>query len=86
MSDKGTTMNIDEAMKELQRAYRCIQWMHNAISTGNKFTDEAYHSPTIAAAKRFVFEGALDGSKYFKGKHVSVLHGALRLGRIASHD
>jgi hypothetical protein len=37
-----------------------------------------YHSPTIAAATRFMNEGALDGSEYFIGKPVSVMHAALR--------
>jgi len=37
----------------------------------------AYHSPTIAAACRFVETGNLDGSEYFTGKHAEVLHAAL---------
>jgi hypothetical protein len=37
-----------------------------------------YHSPTICADARFVHEGALDGSEYFIGKSVDVLHAALR--------
>lgn len=71
-------MTNEELTLELQRAYRCIQGMHNALTTGADF-HEAYHAPTIAAAKRSVFEDALDGSDYFVGKPVEVLYTALRL-------
>lgn len=64
---------------DLQRAYRCIQGMHNAIAHGTSFPAEAYHAATIAAAKRFVWEDALDGAGYFTGKPVAVLHEALAL-------
>ncbi len=70
---------LAQARAEQGRAYRCIQGMHHALTLGISFTAEAYHSPTIAAAKRFVFEGALDGSDYFTGKPFDVLHAALRL-------
>lgn len=71
--------NMDQLRTELGRAYRCIQGMHNALTRGISFNAEAYHSPTIGAAKRFVFEGALDGSEYFIGKPVDLLHKALAL-------
>jgi hypothetical protein len=63
---------------ELERAYRCIQGMHNALQKGSEFA-VGYHAPTIAAAKRFVFEGDLGGSEYFIGKPVEALHAALKL-------
>ena len=69
---------LAQARTEQGRAYRCIQGMHNALKKGGEFP-EAYHSPTIGAAKRFVFEGALDGSDYFIGKPVDLLHKALAL-------
>lgn len=72
-------MTNEELQTELGRAYRCIQGMHNALARGIHFSAEAYHSPTIGAAKRYVFEGALDGSDYFIGKPVEVLHAALAL-------
>lgn len=73
-------MTNEELTIELQRAYRCIQGMHNVLTKGQPMgVAEVYHSPTIAAAKRFVFEGVLDGSRYFEGKKVDVLHAALRL-------
>lgn len=68
----------EQLEQELGRAYRCIQGMHNAIANGGQFV-EVYHVLTIAAAKRFVFEGALDGTEHFVGKHHDVLHAALRL-------
>jgi len=76
-------MTNQELTKELERAYRCIQGMHNAICTGGDFTGEGYYAMTIGAAKRFVFEGELDGSEYFIGKPVEVLHEALRLPKEA---
>lgn len=69
---------LAQARGEQERAYRCIQGMHNAMNKGTPF-DEGYHSLTLGAAKRFVFEGALDGSDYFVGKKVEVLHAALAL-------
>ena len=69
---------LAKARGEQERAYRCIQGMHNALHKGTPF-DEAYHSLTVGAAKRFIFEGALDGSDYFVGKKVEVLHAALAL-------
>lgn len=74
-------MTEEELKVELGRAYRCIQGMHNTMQAWEvNFPAMAYHSPTIAAAKRFVFEGALDGAEYFIGKPVSVMHEALALG------
>ena len=70
---------LAQARTEQGRAYRCIQGMHNALTLGISFAAEAYHAPTIGAAKRFVFENALDGSDYFMGKPVDVLHAALKL-------
>lgn len=67
---------------ELGRAYRALQAFANAESKGELLTRRTftYHSATIAAAKRFVFEGnTLDGADYFEGKPVEVLHAALRL-------
>lgn len=67
--------------QELQRAYRCIQAQHNALRAMQaSFPSISYHSLSIGAAKRFVFEGALDGSEYFIGKPAQVLHEALKLG------
>lgn len=72
---------------ELGRAYRCIQGLHNALTAMKAdIPGNGYHALTIAAAKRFIFEGALDGSEYFEGKHVSVLHAALRLPAIAAGE
>lgn len=65
--------------KELGRAYRCIRGFWT-VTKKNEVADKtvlAYHSPTIAAACRFVGEGALDGAEYFIGKKVDVLHEAL---------
>jgi hypothetical protein len=64
---------------ELERAYRALRGLYGAVAKGEMpdKTALAYHSPTLAAAARFVHEGALDGSGYFIGKNVSVLHDAL---------
>lgn len=70
---------LAQARTEQGRAYRCIQGMHNALARGISFSAEAYHAPTIGAAKRYVFEGAIDGSDFFVGKPVEVLHAALAL-------
>ena len=66
---------------ELERAYRCISAFYTSLRKG-EFLDKtalAYHSPTIAAARRYVAEGELDGAQYFIGKNVSVMHAALDL-------
>lgn len=65
--------------RELERAYRAISGLY----TWHKETGKpnapliGYHSMTIAAARRFVKDGALDGSDYFEGKPVEVLQRAL---------
>lgn len=66
---------------ELERAYRAVQAFANAEAKGEFLSGGtlAYHAPTVAAAKRFVFEDALDGVAYFEGKPVGVLEAALRL-------
>ena len=66
---------------ELERAYRCIVGFHSARRGLLLLADTplAYHAPTIAAARRFVFEKSLEGSEYFIGKNVSELHRALSL-------
>lgn len=73
MTDKE---RIEQLENELARAYRAVV----GYNTG-KLTDaaRAYHALTVAAAKRFVFQDALDGTAYFEGKPVNVLHAALRL-------
>lgn len=64
---------------ELERAYRAIRGFYTAAQQGTlpDKTMLAYHSPTIAAACRFVKTGNLDGSEYFVGKPIEILHEAL---------
>jgi len=71
--------NDMDANTELERAYRAISGFYTAAQNGTvpDKTMLAYHSPTIAAACRFVKTGELDGSDYFIGKPVEVLHEAL---------
>ena len=73
-------MTKEQLEIELGRAYRCIEGMQNAMRTlpPSSFPF-AYHSLTIGAAKRFVYQGALDGSDYFINKPVDELHAALGL-------
>lgn len=76
-------MTPTELEIELGRAYRALRGLYGQIAK-DQMPDKtmlAYHSPTIAAALRFVHEGELDGSQYFIGKPVSVLHDALALAR-----
>ncbi len=74
-------MTNEQLTRELMRAYRCIQGMHSTITESKiDFPQYAYHSLTIGAAKRSVYENALDGSEYFIGKPAAVLHEALALG------
>lgn len=71
----------EQMSKELARAYRCICGLYSAIRQG-RLPDETmltYHSPIIGASRRFVIEEQHDGSDYFIGKPVSVLHEALKL-------
>jgi hypothetical protein len=83
----GAMMNgaaeIERLTRELERAYRCIVGFSTAHRKGELLdsTAFAYHSPTIGAARRFVIEDTdeIDGADYFDGKHVSVLHDALKL-------
>lgn len=67
---------LERLKTELGRAYRAVHGLHNAHKAGTEHA-LAYHSPTIGAAARFVREGSLDGSEYFIGKPVEVLHAAL---------
>ena len=71
---------LEHLRTELGRAYRALYAYTNAHAKGEPLSDAAvgYHSLTEAAAKRFVNHGALDGSEYFIGKSVDVLHAALR--------
>lgn len=64
---------------ELGRAYRCV-WGFFTSRRRKELLDDtamAYHSLTAGAAGRYVNYESLDGSDYFIGKHVSVLHEAL---------
>lgn len=72
-------MSEDQMKTELERAYRAIRGFWAAAQKGESPTKTmlAYHSPTIAAACRFVDTGEMDGSEYFIGKSVKVLHEAL---------
>jgi hypothetical protein len=58
------------AETELERAYRAIRGFYTAAQKGvvPDKTMLAYHSPTIAAACRFVKTGELDGAEYFIGQ------------------
>jgi len=71
---------LERLRTELGRAYNALVAYTNARDRGAPLPDHAiaYHSLTEAAAKRFVNHGALDGSEYFIGKSVDVLHAALR--------
>lgn len=73
---------IERLRMELERAYRALFGFWNATQKGQVLGEAAqsYHAPTIAAACRSVNDGSLDGSEYFIGKPVSVLHDALRGG------
>lgn len=79
---RAYNIKCDESEKlrtELGRAYRAIRGFWTATKRGGDLdkTALAYHSPTIAAACRFVADGAFDGAEYFIGKNVSVMHEAL---------
>lgn len=65
---------------ELGRAYRALHGFYAVFARGEPPNKAmlGYHSTTIAAAARFVNGGSLDGSKYFEGKSVDVLHDALK--------
>lgn len=74
-------MTEEQMKEELERAYRCICGFSTARRKGEILDDTAfvYHSATIAAARRFVLQGELDGARYFEGKKIEVLHDALKL-------
>lgn len=82
---RAYNLKCDEAKKlrkELERAYRCVKGFWTMTQRGETIADKmtlTYHSPTIGAACRFVAEGSIAGSDYFEGKHISVLHDALKL-------
>lgn len=61
--------------EELGKAYRALHGFYNSSKKGELLGKAAtsYHSPTIAAAKRFVDEDSLEGSQYFEGKSILVL-------------
>ena len=79
--EQDALLKLLEASKtELGRSYRCIQALHNSLTAMQaEIPGNGYHALTIGAAKRYVFEGAMDGSEYFIGKSVSVLQEALKL-------
>jgi len=70
---------IERLKTELSRAYRALHAYSNAQRKGELLNETAvgYHIATVGAAARFVHEQSLDGSAYFVGKHISVLHEAL---------
>lgn len=71
------------AEEELKRAYRCVRGFYSLALQGG-LPDKVflgYHSLTIAAAIRFVEDGALDGSSYFEGKPVTILHETIARAR-----
>jgi hypothetical protein len=72
-------MTKAEMKVELERAYRALRGLGGKALKGElpDRTMLAYHSPSIAAAIRFVDTGELEGSEYFIGKHFSVLHETL---------
>lgn len=74
-SDKAARLEI-----ELGRAYRALHGFYACYAKGERPNDAmlGYHSLTIAAAARFVNQGALDGAEYFIGKSVDVLHDAMK--------
>lgn len=80
-------LNAEQLKEELGRAYRALRGFWSCYEKGTlpDRTMIAYHSPTIGAAMRFVNEGALDGTIYFEGKPVDLLHKALR-GENAGHN
>jgi hypothetical protein len=72
-------MKKAELQTELERAYRALRGIYGKIANGEQPNDAmlAYHSLTLGAAMRFVDTGELDGSEYFIGKPVDVLHAEL---------
>lgn len=70
---------------ELGRAYRALHAFTLAADRGESLDKVAttYHSMSIGAARRFVYEEKLDGSEYFIGKPLEVLRDALMLPNTA---
>lgn len=76
-----TADRIVHLEEELGRAWRALVAYANASETTNARPSDAqraYHSLALGAAKRFVHEGAFDGTAYFIGKPVEILHEALQ--------
>jgi len=70
----------DKLRAELERTYRALGGFYSRIREGQlpDKTMLAYHSPTVAAARRFIDTGEIgEGSEYFVGKLVEALHKAL---------
>lgn len=74
-----TAARIVHLEEELGRAWRALHVYAATARTGVQPTDatRAYHEITVAAAKRFVLDGVFDGTAYFIGKPVEVLHDTL---------
>ena len=70
---------IEMQHEELDAAMRCTFWMYKKHREGVPLAkvNIGYHSPTLAAAARWVIQRAHDGRGYFFGKKVEVLHAAL---------
>jgi hypothetical protein len=62
--------------KELGRAYRALGGIYACVVRSEP-PPLAYHCMAIGAAIRFIDEESLDGSDYFEGKSVDVLHEVL---------
>lgn len=75
--------DVEHLQDELGRAYRAVLGFSREVNDG---TMMAYHLPTLAAAKRFVYEGSFDGASYFDGRSVETLRTALNLGTVESED
>lgn len=74
-----TDLTKEQLEDELTKAYRALRGIYGYCARGKPVDHStvAYHVLTLAAAARFVHEGALDGSTYFIGKHVDVLQAAM---------
>lgn len=71
--------DVGHLQDELGRAYRAVLGFSSEFNDG---TMMAYHLPTLAAAKRFVYEGSLDGASYFDGRSIDTMRAALNLGTV----
>lgn len=77
-------MTPEQMKLELENAYRCIQGLYKIVNERpTQSATLAYHRLTIAAAKRFVYLGELDGAEYFIGKSVDELTAAMILPEVA---